>query len=563
MVEIYHAMNNDLKRDAMLASIGAPRESDWMVIGPFDTSESIITSSEDLFPETPPFALCTNLTASHMGILDREMRWESWQDDRPLDGLLDMGTVFNKKYYGTSDERSDQAFPIPAIVYSCIYVAVPTAVEVQVRTGVLFMKAWLDDNPSPVIEVIAAQSSILDGELTSVSLAAGLNRFLVATVSGIDSFSFYFRITDYDGNPIPGLRYVSMREALKPGFILTDEDVTTQGTSQLPRLTTQEPTSQNNKAVLDKQSEEQKTSIKAKDINEVFTEVPNETTTTSYSKRNQKDGAEMVYIPAGEFMMGSDTNEINSTWQKFGWDEKWKQYAKDESPKHRVYVDGFWMYKYEVTVAQYRQFCQETERQMPEAPNWEWQHTWGWQDNHPIVNVTWDDALAYCQWAGVRLPTEAEWEYAARGGNTGLNGKPGYLFVWGDELPKGKGGYGNFADDSLKTLYPKWMWTTIEGYDDGYVDTAPVGSFNPNGFGLYDMAGNVWEWCADWYDDNYYASALDRNPQGPSSGTAHIIRGGSWNNSFINPLRVAYRNSLYPSPSEGLVGFRCVRASNP
>jgi len=157
---------------------------------------------------------------------------------------------------------------------------------------------------------------------------------------------------------------------------------------------------------------------------------------------------------------------------------------------------------------------------MPEAP------TWGWQDNHPIVYVTWHDAVDYCKWAGVQLPTEAQWEYAARGGNTGVNGKPRYIFVWGDELPKGKGEYGNFADESFKKVAPPWI--ILEGYDDGYVFTAPVGSFKPNGFGLYDMGGNAYEWCSDWYDENYYASAPDRNLQGPESGTRRVLRGGSW-----------------------------------
>jgi len=264
--------------------------------------------------------------------------------------------------------------------------------------------------------------------------------------------------------------------------------------------------------------------------------------------RNPIDGAEMVYIPEGEFMMGTDKDEIDQIWQKFGLYEDWKQSAKDESPKHRVYVDGFWMYRYEVTIAQYRRFCDKTGRQMPPEPEG------GWQDNHPIVYVTWHDAVDYCKWAGVQLPTEAEWEYAARGGNTGLNGKPRYIFVWGDELPKGKGGYGNLADESFKQKFPDEI--IFKGYDDGYAYTAPVGSFKLNEFGLYDMVGNVWEWCADWYDENYYLNSPPSNPQGTETGTWRVLRGGSWVIGHPSIFRAAARRGDNPVFSYGDVGFR-------
>ena len=205
IAEVYHAMNDDAKMEAILTAIGAPHESDWMAIGPLNASE------EETFPETPPFAiLFTDLTATHAGILDEEMQWKPWEDEQPLDGLLNIWGVFNRKYY---DKWPGANFPIPSIVYSCIYVKVPTAMEVQVRTGSGLMRVWLNDNPKPVIEVNTAEPPILDKALRNISLAAGLNAFLVAMVSS-NSMAFYFRITDRDDNPIPGLEFVSAKEAL-------------------------------------------------------------------------------------------------------------------------------------------------------------------------------------------------------------------------------------------------------------------------------------------------------------------------------------------------------------
>jgi len=204
MAETCNVMNDTARADAILASIGAPHESDWMVIGPFDTSE------EEPFPETPPFGLCANLEEPHAGVLNREVQWETWEDGNPLDGALNIGLVFNRRYYGGSDHH----IPAGGVVYSCIYVEVPTAVEAHVHTGSSMMRVWLNDNPSPVIELNTVRADMLETQLSSVSLATGLNRFLVATVSGTYSFAFCFRITDGDGNAIPGLRYVSLREVL-------------------------------------------------------------------------------------------------------------------------------------------------------------------------------------------------------------------------------------------------------------------------------------------------------------------------------------------------------------
>lgn len=204
MAEAYSVMRDAARVDNILVSIGAPHEIDWIVIGPFDTP------AEEQFPETPPFALCTNLDKPHAGILDREVQWEPWEDGDPLDGVLWIGPVFNGKYYGGSDHH----IPTGDIVYSCIYVEAPTMLEVQVRAGSSMMRVWLGDDPVPVIEVNTLRPAILDTGLSNVSLAAGLNRFLVATLSGTYSFSFCFRITDHDGNAIPGLKYISAKAVL-------------------------------------------------------------------------------------------------------------------------------------------------------------------------------------------------------------------------------------------------------------------------------------------------------------------------------------------------------------
>lgn len=228
---------------------------------------------------------------------------------------------------------------------------------------------------------------------------------------------------------------------------------------------------------------------------------------------NPKDGAVMVYIPAGEFIMGSNARD-------------------DEKPVHKVYLDGYWIYKYEVTVAQYRKFCTAKNGKMPPAPDW------GWKDNHPIVNVSWNDASAYAKWAGVRLPTEAQWEKSARGGPADRQ------FPWGDEWPP-PAQTGNFG--------------FIEGYNDRFAETAPVGSFRLNGYGLHDMAGNASEWCADWYGQNYYKHSETRNPEGPSSGDEHVLRGGSCFDNDAYYFRVATRLADTPAEGDGGSGFRCVQ----
>ena len=221
---------------------------------------------------------------------------------------------------------------------------------------------------------------------------------------------------------------------------------------------------------------------------------------------NLKDGAEMVYVPAGEFTMGD--NDLNK--------------EAYHCPEHRIYLDAYWTYKSDVTVAQYRKFCKATGRKMPPAPRW------GWKADHPVVNVTWYEAKAYCAWAGAALPTEAQWEKAARGTD-------GRRYPWGNDWDPGR---------------LRW----------GPGGTAPVGS-DPGGaspYGCLDMAGNVWQWCADWYDDNYYAHSPVRNPAGPATGTDRVVRGGSWSGSDEYVFRSAARDYWEPVDRDGYGGFRCV-----
>ncbi|MBI3921731.1 MAG: SUMF1/EgtB/PvdO family nonheme iron enzyme [Armatimonadetes bacterium] len=231
------------------------------------------------------------------------------------------------------------------------------------------------------------------------------------------------------------------------------------------------------------------------------------------TKINPIDGAEMVWIPAGEFLMGS--NERSNE-------------RADEKPPHKVYLDGYWIYKFEVTVAQYRKFCRATRRKMPDAPSW------GWKDNHPIIDVDWFDATAYSKWAGVRLPTEAQWEKAARGTD-------GRKYPWGNKWDRRK-----CANSVGKRLS----------------GTMPVGSY-PTGISpchVRDMSGNVFEWCADWFDEKYYAKSPGRNPIGPTSGTYRVLRGGSWATDVAREFAAAERSSIPPDSTISYCGgFRCAK----
>ena len=208
-----------------------------------------------------------------------------------------------------------------------------------------------------------------------------------------------------------------------------------------------------------------------------------------------KDGMTLVYIPAGAFEMGSEDG------------------SKFESPVHTVYTDAFWMDQHEVTYAQFTQFMEEEGYSA---------YPYDYGDDHPVVHVDWHDAQAYCEWADRRLPTEAEWEKAARGGLVEKK------YPWGDEDPVCTKGAKNGA-----------QYSSCDGRP------VPVMSFTPNGYGLYDMAGNVFEWVADWYDSGYYNNTPFENPPGPTSGSSRVLRGGSWRNNG-NYVRAAYRSGTIP-----------------
>ena len=220
-----------------------------------------------------------------------------------------------------------------------------------------------------------------------------------------------------------------------------------------------------------------------------------------------------------------------------------------EYPKHTVYLDSFWIYRTEVTNAMYRLCVEQEGCSEPSAPSSRTHENYFGSlefNNYPVIHVTQEDAVSYCQWAGARLPTEAEWEKAARGTD-------GMLFPWGDGALQNN--FANFCDEGCPDPDPKAIQ---RGMDDGYRETAPVGSF-PAGaspFDALDMAGNVLEWVSDWYGQDYYSQSPYENPTGPENGTKHIIRGGSWW-SGPDGLRPAARASRALDFSSDMVGFRC------
>ncbi len=296
---------------------------------------------------------------------------------------------------------------------------------------------------------------------------------------------------------------------------------------------------------------------------------------------------DMAWIGGGWFWMGDN---------KF----------PDAQPEHLIYVDGFWMDKYEVTNAQFARFTEATgyktiaelppdPQEFPDVPpdalkagsivfrpppgdvplddhlQWwtyvpgaDWRHPEGpdsdiaGRDNHPVVHISWTDAIEYARWAGKRLPTEAEWELAARGG---LDREP---YCWGRELrPKNE-----WQSNIWQGKFP-----SENSAGDGFRATAPVGSFAPNGYGLFDMSGNVWEWCSDWYRPDYYQHSPPKNPLGPESSfdplepnmPKRVQRGGSYmcSDAYCTRYVPGARGKGEPKSAAGHIGFRCVKAASP
>ncbi|MCI5120087.1 MAG: formylglycine-generating enzyme family protein [Candidatus Electrothrix sp. AUS4] len=241
--------------------------------------------------------------------------------------------------------------------------------------------------------------------------------------------------------------------------------------------------------------------------------------------REPSIGIEFVSIPEGCFQMGSPSDE--------------KDRDDDEGPVHEVCVDGFWMGKYEVTQGQWKQIMGENPARFKKG------------DKYPVEQVSWEDVQKFIgelnKRAGkkYRLPTEAEWEYAARAGTDTAR-------FWGDS-PDDACRYANVYDQTSKKEND-FSWTH-HNCDDGYAETAPVGSFQGNSFGLHDMLGNVWEWCADWYESEYYKGSSKDNPIGPLSGSIRVIRGGSWN-FYPGSVRSAIRNWYAPDDRDDYLGFR-------
>jgi formylglycine-generating enzyme required for sulfatase activity len=283
--------------------------------------------------------------------------------------------------------------------------------------------------------------------------------------------------------------------------------------------------------------------------------------------RNGAHVIEQVGVVAGIFLMGDANGDGNPG------DGEW--------PVHEVSLSSFSIDATSVTNADFARFVEasgyRTEAEAfgysavfhldleaepsdvlgrpPETPWWlgvagaDWRHPQGRKssieglDDHPVVHVSWNDAQAYCRWAGRRLPTEAEWECAARGGPAGKR------YPWGDEL---------MTDGVFNCNIWQGVFPTVNEGADGWRTTAPVRSFAQNGHGLWQMAGNVWEWCADWFDPIYYARSPRDNPPGPSSGMRRAMRGGSFlcHHSYCNRYRNAARSANTPDSSASNIGFR-------
>ncbi len=265
---------------------------------------------------------------------------------------------------------------------------------------------------------------------------------------------------------------------------------------------------------------------------------------------------EMVRIPAGSFVMGGSGG------------------GDDELPVHKVTISKpFYLGRYEVTVEQFRRFVEETGYTTDAEKGTGFEGAFGWDrdtmefkmndkyswrntgfaqaDSHPVVNVSWNDAMEFCTWLGnkkgnrCRLPTEAEWEYACRAGTP-------TRYYHGDDA-EGVAKVGNVPDADFEAQYPELKG--VINASDGYAYTSPAGTFLPNPFGLYDMHGNVWEWCADWYDPEYYGMSMRDDPRGPGTGEERVYRGGGWFNC-ARGFRSSSRSAGLPDNRHLTLGFR-------
>jgi sulfatase modifying factor 1 len=289
-------------------------------------------------------------------------------------------------------------------------------------------------------------------------------------------------------------------------------------------------------------------------------------------KASSGSTSEMIKLDGGRFLMGTETD--------LGFP------ADGEGPVREVHVDPFYIDTFPVTAEQFGEFVKAVEYKT-EAERFGWSfvfhkqiaegdyerlvddtvagHEWwckvdgsdwahpegpdssvGWRLDHPVTHLSYADAIAYCDWAGKRLPTEAEWEYASRGG------REQNTYPWGEELePDGK----HFCN-VWQGRFPE-----EDSGADGYKGPCPVDAFPPNGYGIYSITGNVWEWCADWFHPTYHVTGTKSNPVGPSSGTSRVMKGGSFlcHASYCNRYRVAARTSNTPDSSTTNLGFRCVR----
>jgi len=300
-------------------------------------------------------------------------------------------------------------------------------------------------------------------------------------------------------------------------------------------------------------------------------------------------GMKLVSIPSEEFFMGAEEDREDTLSQYPYCNPKWLDV---ESPRHRVRITkAFYLGQYEVTLGEFLQFYHDAKYQLDceldGKPNWGYENdkfiestrfrpwdprAWKAENDQPVVYVSWNDAVAFCKWLSkkegktYRLPTEAEWEYACRAGSSSR-------YSFGND-PEELIRFANGPDANCKTIFPNATKVTFdksgEGIDenspfpfllgnDGYAWISPVGKFHPNNFGLYDMHGNVWEWCSDWYGKDYYANSPVDDPQGPSDGSSRVLRGGGFGGTPVL-LRCAHRSVVGTEARSYYFGFRVVCA---